>query len=153
MELHPLALINQIARDIRRFLETGLGDHDLTFNQYNLLQLLIERDVWLPSELAERMSIDRPTVAVILRNLERKGWIHRKTDPENRRNVHVRITEAGHDKAEGARQWMIRVKGSFDPLVGLSETDLEVLVTKLETIRRNVSEHLTELPSRLSKDD
>ena len=151
--LHPLALIGQISHSIRRFLETGLTQHDLTFNQYNLLQLLIMQETWLPSELADRLMINRPTTTVILRNLERKGWIERNPDPSNRRNVQVRITESGHEKAENARKWMIRVKGSFDPLVGLSEQELDALTTSLETIRDSVAEHLAQLPERLAAED
>lgn len=151
-KLHPLAQIAEIAQSIRRFLETGLASKDLTFNQYNLLQLLVEQPVMLPSELADRLSINRPTVTVILRNLEKKEWIERNTDPENRRNVQVRITEAGRQKAETVRAWMIRVKGSFDPLVGLSEGELETLESLLEIIRVSVSEHLEALLDRLREE-
>jgi len=151
-KMHPLAQIAEIAQSIRRFLETGLASKDLTFNQYNLLQLLVQHPFMIPSELADRLSINRPTVTVILRNLEKKAWIERKTDPENRRNVHVRITASGKQKAEEVREWMIRVKGSFDPLVGLSKSELETLESLLESIQISVSEHLSALPDRLREE-
>jgi len=151
-KLHPLAQIAAIAQSIRRFLETGLASKDLTFNRYNLLQRLMEDPVMLPSQLAERLAINRPTVTVILRNLEKKGWIERKTDPENRRNVHVRLTEAGKQKAESVRSWMIRVKGSFDPLIGLSENELKMLESLLARIQASVTDHLEALPERLQEE-
>jgi len=151
-KLHPLAQISEIAQSIRRFLKTGLASKDLTFNQYNLLQLLVQNPVMLPSELADRLTINRPTVTIILRNLEKKGWIERRTDPENRRNVQVRLTETGKEKAETVRAWMIRAKGSFDPLVGLSETELEMLESLLERIQISVSDHLAALLNRLQEE-
>ena len=151
-KLHPLAQISEIAQSIRRFLKTGLASKDLTFNQYNLLQLLVQNPVMLPSELADQLTINRPTVTVILRNLEKKGWIERRTDPENRRNVQVRLTETGKEKAETVRAWMIRAKGSFDPLVGLSETELEMLESLLERIQISVSDHLAALLNRLQEE-
>jgi len=151
-KLHPLAQISEIAQSIRRFLKTGLASKDLTFNQYNLLQLLVQNPVMLPSELADQLTINRPTVTVILRNLEKKGWIERRTDPEIRRNVQVRLTETGREKAETVRAWMIRAKGSFDPLVGLSETELEMLESLLERIQISVSDHLAALLTRLQEE-
>jgi DNA-binding MarR family transcriptional regulator len=151
-KMHPLAQIAEIAQSIRRFLKTGLASKDLTFNQYNLLQLLVENPVMNPSELADRMSINRPTVTVILRNLEKKAWIERSTDPDNRRNVQVRITGSGMQKAETVRAWMIRVKGSFDPLVELSESELETLEALLERIQTSVTRHLEALPDRLREE-
>jgi DNA-binding MarR family transcriptional regulator len=125
---------------------------DLTFKQYNVLPLWVENPMMLPSELADRMSINRPTVTAIVRNLENKQRIEHRTRPENQRTRQVRMTESGKQKAEATRAWMIRVKGSFDPLVGLSESELETLECLLGRIQTSVSEHLEALPNRLREE-
>ena len=149
-ELHILALIGKINRLIRRFLEAGLESKDLTFNQYNLLQLIASRTQIRPSEAAEALGCNRPTATVIVNNLEKKGWVHRRTDPGNRRQVIVRLTEEGAAKAEETRQWVIAVKGSFDPLVGLSEAEIAQLRDLLERIGQTVEDHLDGLAERLA---
>ena len=151
-ELHILALISKINQLIRRFLEAGLESKDLTFNQYNLLQLIVMRSQIRPSEAAEALGCNRPTATVIVNNLEKKGWVHRQTDPDNRRQVLVRLTEEGHEKAETTRQWLIAVKGSFDPLVGLSEAEIVQLRDFLERIGQTVEDHLANLGDRLAKE-
>ena len=149
-EMHILSLLARINRLIRRFLEAGLESRDLTFNQYNLLQLIATRSQIRPSEAAEALGCNRPTATVIINNLEKKGWVHRQTDPANRRQVLVRLTEDGCRKAEETRQWVIAVKGSFDPLVGLSEEEIAQLRDLLERIGHSVEDHLDGLEERLA---
>ncbi len=47
------------------------------------------------SALAERLDSSPQAISKMLRNLEVKGYIRRETDPSNRRNTFVRITEEG----------------------------------------------------------
>ena len=148
-DIHVLALIAQINQLIRRFVETGLESRDLTFNQYNLLQLLAERTCLRPSDAADALRCNRPTATVIIKNLEKKGWISRRTDPDNRRQVLVQLTEEGTEKAEAIRQWVVSVKGSFDPLVGLSQAEIGELGALLQRIKDSVESHLAELATRL----
>ena len=150
--MHILSLLARINRLIRRFLEAGLESRGLTFNQYNLLQLIVVRSLVRPSEAAEALGCNRPTATVIISNLEKKGWVHRQTDPDNRRQVLVRLTEAGREKAETTREWVIAVKGSFDPLVGLSEAEIAQLRDLLKRIGHSVEDHLAGLEERLAKE-
>ena len=49
------------------------------------------------SELAEKLHTQNSAVSRTLKNLEDHGWICRMTDPKDRRNTCVALTESGED--------------------------------------------------------
>ncbi|MDO5425792.1 MAG: winged helix DNA-binding protein [Eubacteriales bacterium] len=49
----------------------------------------------LSGELAKNLDLTSGRMANILRNLERKGYIHRENDIIDRRKVYVRLTDSG----------------------------------------------------------
>lgn len=48
-----------------------------------------------PSDMADSLNVTRPNIAANLRNLENKGYIERAIDKDNRRQIHVTLTEKG----------------------------------------------------------
>lgn len=57
----------------------------------------------LPSLLAGSIGITRSGMTDLLDQLEKKGWIERGRDPENRRTVKIRLTEQGLSVVRQAR--------------------------------------------------
>jgi DNA-binding MarR family transcriptional regulator len=70
--------------------------HDVTPVQYALLAALAQspHDVDQVT-LAQRAALDTSTAASTLDRMEAKGWIERRTDPEDRRRRVLHITRAG----------------------------------------------------------
>lgn len=58
----------------------------------------IDGDV-IPSEIAKKLKFSRARMSHILDSLESKGYVQRRTDPNDRRRVLVSITEEGRDFA------------------------------------------------------
>ncbi|MHC4915556.1 MAG: MarR family winged helix-turn-helix transcriptional regulator [Planctomycetota bacterium] len=117
----------------RRHLQKGLVPHGITLKQSYLLKQLCRRKFLYPAEVAELLFCDRPTATVVIRNMERQGWVWRAPDPENRKRVRVAITPAGRRKQGSLAKW--RAGASFDPLGGLSRAEkgqLEKLLLKVE---------------------
>lgn len=67
----------------------------------------------LPSELGEALGSSAARISAVLRSLEAKGAIQRETDPTDRRNVLVTLTDAGREHTEKlirqVRERLIRV--------------------------------------------
>ena len=57
-----------------------------------------------PAQIAERLSISRPAVALHLRNLERKGLLQRAVEPTDLRRFRLSLTAEGRAVADEARQ-------------------------------------------------
>ena len=140
-----LELISEIHLGIRRYLQIGLETQGLTLNQNRLLLMLSRRPYLNPSEAAELLNCDRPTASVIARNLEKKGWVSRQTDPENRRRVRIGLTDSGRAKAQETLSWGRRFKGDFDPMEGFDDHDAAPIKQGLERINAYIADRLREL--------
>lgn len=57
-----------------------------------------------PSELARRVSLSQPTITGILDRLEARGLVARERNPEDKRRVHVWLTERGLEAVSVAPQ-------------------------------------------------
>ena len=100
-----------------------------------VLSKLAADDGLSPSRIAELVYADRPTTTSLLDTLERNGWIARQRNPDNRREVQVRITPAGRRKLASVPEERWRNgKTRFDPEAGLTakeRAELIRLLTKL----------------------
>jgi len=73
---------------------------DLTPQQAEALQLLIERGVISTSAIAQMLGIDPSTASRNLAGLERRGYIVRRRGTEDGRQTDVRLTSRGKRTAE-----------------------------------------------------
>ena len=95
-------LINLAAQHLRyelhqTFQAKGL---DITPEQWAVLNRLWEQDGLSQVELAERTFKDKPGTTRILILLEQKGVVTRRRDSEDRRVLHVFLTQKGKDLKE-----------------------------------------------------
>jgi DNA-binding MarR family transcriptional regulator len=67
----------------------------LTYTQYVTLVALGEEDDQTVGVLGEKLFLESNTLTPILKKLERDGFIHRKRDPADERQVRVGLTQAG----------------------------------------------------------
>lgn len=70
------------------------------------VQELYRKGPLTPSQLAASMKTTTGRVSALLSALEKKGQITRESDPDDRRVVHVNLTEAGRERAERQRESM-----------------------------------------------
>jgi DNA-binding MarR family transcriptional regulator len=89
------------AAAVRRHMEAKvLGNERVSWTSFVGLWVL-----WVWGELganafAEAVGISRPTATGVLRTLERRGWLARRPDPDDRRSVLVSLTPAGRATIE-----------------------------------------------------
>ena len=69
----------------------------LTYTQYVALVALWERDDQTVSELGEKMFLESNTLTPILKKLEQSGFIERRRDPADERQVRIRLTAKGSE--------------------------------------------------------
>ncbi|MDD9739783.1 MAG: homoprotocatechuate degradation operon regulator HpaR [Marinovum algicola] len=127
----PIALLRARERlmiPIREALQvTGL-----TEQQWRLLRVLEEFGPQDATKLAERASLLMPSQTRIVQNLSEKGYVTRRTNPEDRRRQVVSITAAGHQvlvkNAPKAREI------SDEVAAALGEEKVKMLVSILDDI-------------------
>ena len=69
-------------------------DHDLSLSQYRVLVFLDEGGA-APSDLADRLSVSRPSITALMDGLDERGLVERHRDPDDGRRVVHHLTAAG----------------------------------------------------------
>ena len=68
---------------------------DLTYTQYITIVALWEQDRQTVSSLGDKLFLESNTLTPILKKLESKGYVHRRRDSADERQVIVGLTEDG----------------------------------------------------------
>lgn len=61
------------------------------------LRQLMDHGQLTPSQLADALHVSSGRISTLLSALERKGYVTRESDPDDRRVVRVRLTDAGRE--------------------------------------------------------
>jgi DNA-binding MarR family transcriptional regulator len=129
----------------RRYLQRHLVPLGITLKQYYVLRRLAQREFLHPSEIANMLFCDRPTATVIVRNMEKQEWVNRRKDTQDRRQVRVVITGAGHAKLSEVTQSSLwtAAESAFDPLACFDEAEVD----ELNRLLAKMNEHLEQIKS------
>jgi DNA-binding MarR family transcriptional regulator len=84
------------------------------------------------TELADLEGHAQPTMTLLVKRLEAKGWVARERDPGDRRVVLVSLTDAGHAALEDTRAAYRAVLR--DRLVAMSDDEIAALVHATEAL-------------------
>ena len=103
-KLLPISRIGVIHLTWSRQLQKQLLPHGLTLKQLHVLQELVRNEFLFPSQIARMLFCDRPTASVVIRNLQKNGWIEKERDPENGRRFRIVITAGGRKKVVAVRE-------------------------------------------------
>lgn len=126
----------------KRYSQKGIAHHNITLKQYYVLRQLKPNVPLQPSQVADMLFCDRPTATVIVRNMERQGWIRRTKDPDNGKCVLIYSTEKGLQKLSIIDAEMGKNKSkAFDPLGCFTKEEremLDILLAKLNNHLANI---------------
>ncbi len=94
-----------------------LKDHELSMWGYSVLLALDESPVRTQAALAEAIGADKTRIIPTLDELQTKGYIERRADPDDRRVRLLAITESGRDIKDrvqakiqhGEERWLSRL--------------------------------------------
>lgn len=132
--VHLDATLKVIKQDlIRRF---KAHDIDLTPEQWTILSELSKEDEVYQADLAEHTFKDAPTVSRIVELLNKRGYVRRKPDEDDRRRFLITLTADGRTVYNKAMPlvYEARKKG----WEGLDEKDHEHLNRILSRISSNI---------------
>ncbi len=102
--------LNKVRRKIHRYYESKLAPFNITPSQFYVLSALWDKNELKFKDLARRLDMDGATLTGILDRMEKRGFIKRKEDPEDRRSVRVCLT----DKSKEIMPQMIGIAQSLD---------------------------------------
>jgi len=113
-----------------------LDELGLTYPQYIVLVALQEQDDQTVSALGDKLFLDSSTLTPLLKRMEVMGHLTRQRDPEDERQVRVRLTPQGRNVRERALPY----RSGLIKAIGLSPAEFQRLREELVRLRTNLSE-------------
>lgn len=131
---------NPIYQDIARFraiiFDALLKPHDMTMSQGWVLVHLVRENGLRQADLAARLEIATVTTSKLIDRLEARGYVERRSDPEDRRSNRIYAT----GQAKELVKVMTRTIFEVDKIAneGISDADLATTLTVLHRMRDNL---------------
>jgi DNA-binding MarR family transcriptional regulator len=88
-------LVKDATRALLRALQMRLAVHGVSIGHWTFLRILWETDGLTQRELSEQAGLMEPTTLSAVRAMEQLGYVTRRHQPGNRKNVHVFLTPKG----------------------------------------------------------
>lgn len=90
----------EFIHNYHNLIKHGHKDEAMRGEYYALIYLSHDYRDFFPSDISDEMNISSARVAAMLNNLEKKGLVMRKKNPDDRRKTIVVITEKGKEMAK-----------------------------------------------------
>lgn len=103
----------------------------LTYPQYLVLSALAARGDQTMGDLGADLKLESNTLTPLLKRMEGAGWLHRRRNPQDERQVLLSLTPEGRALAERTSG----VPRAFAARTGLAQADLADLRDILVTLR------------------
>jgi DNA-binding MarR family transcriptional regulator len=121
----------------RKKASASLEEYGITVSQFFLIQLARRRGAIRPSEAAEELASDRPTLTLVARKCVARGWLSRRGVKLDRRSHLLRLTGQGEellDRIEAAR--VLGPEALGDPLDVLDSEERAQFLRALDKVHR-----------------
>jgi MarR family transcriptional regulator for hemolysin len=135
-------LIFGIWEKSRRWNEQQLKMLNMTFPQFSTLTALSRKDGVTQRELADMVETDTTTIMVLCDSLEKKGWLKRMPDPNDRRVNRLILTDSGRNIYSKAYP-LVR-SGYEHILKGIGIKEFKKVIPTLEKLYQNTNELLNQ---------
>lgn len=124
---------------------------DLTPEQYLLIDLLWDNGQMTQQEIADEMQKDKNSITKLIDGLQKKGYVIRQADAEDRRKNLVLVTDMGQkQKMEVTR---IAIDAVDNILNGIPIDELNTVVEVLSKLNKNMKKLLKKNESELNHHD
>jgi MarR family transcriptional regulator, organic hydroperoxide resistance regulator len=134
------AAIRLTHRQFAQDLQERLAPYDIPVGMWFFFRALWEEDGLTQRQLSQRVGSMEQTTVEQLKNMERRGYIERRRSLDDRRKIHVHLTERGMTLKSRLLPFARDVNEIA--LEGLSDGEIGFLRLVLDRIRGNLAAHL-----------
>lgn len=109
---------------------------ELSLRQLSALYI-IEHEPTTPGQLARRLMVTPAVVTGLIDRLERRGFVRRESESDDRRRIHLELTEAGREAGASVRH---ELAGYFSSALGaLDDRERDQLSAGLDVLLKVIS--------------
>ena len=134
--IHFLTLL-RVGSDLSSALDSFLASYGLLQGRWWVLILLMREQnlISTPSSLAEKAGVSRATMTGLIDGLDKEGLVVRVTNVDDRRKLHIKLTDAGQTKLDEVMPEYYRRVGNLMSI--LSSEQGEALTSMLTKLQNN----------------
>jgi MarR family transcriptional regulator, organic hydroperoxide resistance regulator len=131
-------LIRDAAKGLTRALQTRLGKHSVGFGHWAFLRILWEKDGLTQRELSEQAGVMEPTTFSALKTMEQLGYIARKRNANDKKQVFIFLTPKG--RALKAKLVPLALEVNEVAVRGVSKADVIIARQMLLRMIQNLAD-------------
>jgi len=136
-------LIYKTSLNIRNYAEKMLSPHDLTVEQFHILKHASLHTGLNQNQLCEQVEKKPANITRILDRLEKKEWLERRANPQDRRSSLIYLTDEGKKLIEevsrdfeGYSSWFLKnisreEEKLFRDVLGKIDSNIKILLHKI----------------------
>ena len=125
------------SKEIIRKYTPLLNELNLTYTQYIVMMYFWEVEESNLKDLGKTLMLDSSTLTPLLKKLELKGYIERKRNLNDERNLVIKLTKDGI----GLRNKAIDIPSKMGKCVNLSDSEAKTLYSLIYKVLLNVKEN------------
>ena len=100
LDLSTLVVFTRAEHTIHRKEYQTIKESGLTPAQFGVLEALYNKGDLRINELIEKILTTSGNITVVIKNLEKEGFIRKNIDPEDKRSCIISLTDKGKDRIE-----------------------------------------------------
>ena len=128
-----MGVLRKAYRTIDAKTSESFKEDDLTQTQFGVLDVLYSKGPMKIGELMDSILATSGNMTVVIRNMEKKGWVTRHTCPDDKRAYLVTLTDAGRQVIEHALPLHIeKIQDTFSVLTEEEQKEFIRLLKKFK---------------------
>lgn len=133
----PYLILMQTFKAVQERIRLEMSENNLTITEFSVLEVLFHKGKQTIQQIGHSILISSGSMTYVIDKLEQRGLLHRSACPDDRRVIHVTLTDLGK---ELMKRIMPKHQDLVDYMLGsLNNEEAETLVTLLKKVEKRVA--------------
>jgi MarR family 2-MHQ and catechol resistance regulon transcriptional repressor len=133
----PYLILMQTSKAVQERIRLEMSENNLTITEFSVLEVLYHKGKQTIQQIGHSILISSGSMTYVIDKLEQRGLLHRSACPDDRRVIHVTLTDGG-------KEWMETIMPKHHELVNymlgsLNNDEAETLVTLLKKVGKRAA--------------
>ncbi|WP_453996100.1 MarR family winged helix-turn-helix transcriptional regulator [Bacillus nitroreducens] len=132
----PFLVLMQTSRELQERIKDDMMKNNLSITEFSVLEVLFHKGKQTIQQIGKSILITSGSMTYVIDRLEQKGFLKRSACPDDRRAIHVTLTDDGFElMSKIMPEHEDYVDGVFD---ALSSDEVDTLVDLLKRVKVKV---------------
>lgn len=130
-----MVVMRKAFRTIDAYVSESFKEDDLTPTQFSVLDVLYAKGEMTIGHLIDSILATSGNMTVVIKNMEKKGWVKRVSSPQDKRSFLISLTNQGVKKIEQALpDHLNKIESAFSVLTAEEQRELVALLKKFKRL-------------------